>query len=163
MEDRLIEQARAKKITARQRGVWHGQKWCRNSTRLAIYLRDGLACVYCGAAVEDGTQLTLDHIVCSSQGGSNDPSNLVTACHRCNTARGNRSIAAFIKAAASYLNANPKNIVASIRRTVKQPLPRSEAKALLARRTFSQALASVCKNSFSTPEYKRVYLYRRHQ
>lgn len=27
---------------------WQGMNWCRPATRLAIYLRDGMACTYCG-------------------------------------------------------------------------------------------------------------------
>ncbi|KKK72946.1 hypothetical protein LCGC14_2898780, partial [marine sediment metagenome] len=34
-----------------------GMNWIRPEKRLAIYLRDGLACCYCGATVEDGTKL----------------------------------------------------------------------------------------------------------
>ena len=45
---------------------------------MAIYMRDGLACAYCGAAVEDGAQLSLDHITPDSLGGDNQADNLVT-------------------------------------------------------------------------------------
>ena len=30
--------------------------------RVALYLRDGLGCVYCGESVEDGANLTLDYL-----------------------------------------------------------------------------------------------------
>jgi 5-methylcytosine-specific restriction endonuclease McrA len=69
-----------------------GMNWIRKEKRLAIYLRDGLACCYCGGAVEDGAKLTLDHIKCHDHGGSNDATNLVTCCHSCNSARGARSV-----------------------------------------------------------------------
>ena len=65
--------------------------WIRKEKRLAIYLRDGLACAYCGESVEDGAKLTLDHLKAHNHGGSNDADNLVTCCHRCNSARGKRS------------------------------------------------------------------------
>lgn len=55
-----------------------GMNWIRPTTRLAIYLRDGLACVYCGQALEDGVQLTLDHIKPWCRGGRHSPGNLVT-------------------------------------------------------------------------------------
>ncbi len=58
----------------------HGMNWIRREKRLALHLRDGLVCVYCGAAGEDGGQLTLDHLRPVSKGGTNDASNLVTAC-----------------------------------------------------------------------------------
>jgi 5-methylcytosine-specific restriction endonuclease McrA len=79
-------------MTTRQQG-WQGSKWIRPERRLAIYLRDGLACVWCGAAVEDGVSLSLDHVTCRVHGGDNGNSNLVTACSRCNGSRGSRSVA----------------------------------------------------------------------
>lgn len=75
---------------ARSRGVrsdsWQGSNWCRRSTREAIYIRDGHACVYCGAHRIEVT-LTLDHVVPVERGGRNHHSNLVTACLSCNSAR----------------------------------------------------------------------------
>jgi len=58
-------------------------QWIRVETRLAIYLRDGLGCVYCGV---DWSVfgLSLDHIVPRHEGGTNSPTNLVTSCHSCN-------------------------------------------------------------------------------
>lgn len=84
--------------------TWNGGGWIRPEKRLAIHLRDGLACCYCGATVEDGAIMTLDHIRPRSKGGRNEASNLVTACKRCNSARGNRPLAAFARAAAEYLD-----------------------------------------------------------
>ena len=72
---------------------WQGGKWIRNDRRLAIYLRDGLACVYCGQSVEeDGIVMTLDHLKPRSKGGKNEPTNLITACKTCNSSRGNRAV-----------------------------------------------------------------------
>ena len=65
----------------------YGRNWIRPEKRLALYLRDGVACVYCGRSVEAAAPLTLDHLRPVSKGGSNDASNLVTACHDCNSAR----------------------------------------------------------------------------
>jgi len=65
-------------------GNKHGSKWIWPATRKRIYARDGHACVHCG----EREDLTLDHITPRSRGGSNKPTNLVTACRRCNTARG---------------------------------------------------------------------------
>lgn len=55
------------------------------NTRLEIYKRDGYRCVACGSA----NQLTVDHIKPVSVGGSNEPGNLQTMCHNCNTRKGN--------------------------------------------------------------------------
>lgn len=64
----------------------NGSKWIRPEKRLAIYHRDGFTCVYCGASARDVT-LSLDHLKPRSQGGTNDATNLVTACLPCNSKR----------------------------------------------------------------------------
>lgn len=58
--------------------------------RLAIYMRDSFACGYCGADLrsEVPANVTLDHLLPLSTGGSNDATNLITACKRCNCSRG---------------------------------------------------------------------------
>lgn len=63
-----------------------GSKWIRPAKRLAIYHRDGFACVYCGRGTEHAV-LTLDHIVPRELGGTHDAFNLVTACVKCNSSR----------------------------------------------------------------------------
>lgn len=113
---------------------WNGAKWCRHSTRLAIYLRDGLACVWCDWTVEDGASLTLDHLTPYSKGGTNAPHNLVTACKRCNDTRGNKSVVEF----ATRFGKEARAIRAQARRAPR----REEARALLAvRSTVRQVLA----------------------
>lgn len=56
--------------------------------RAAIYARDGNRCVECGE--KDKGQLTLDHIIPVSKGGSSRDENLQTMCRRCNVAKGNK-------------------------------------------------------------------------
>lgn len=51
--------------------------------RFAILKRDNFACRYCGAKAPD-VKLHVDHVHPRSLGGTNDPSNLVTACEDCN-------------------------------------------------------------------------------
>ena len=116
------------------RKIGQGTHWCRPATRLAIYLRDGLACAYCGESVEDGAQLTLDHLAPNSRGGSNDPGNLVTCCHRCNSARGARPVRTFCRAVAEYLDADAVAIERHVRACARRVLPRAEARTLLSRR-----------------------------
>lgn len=53
--------------------------------RRMVYERDGGCCVTCGTT-ED---LTLDHIVPRSKGGTNAVDNLQTMCRSCNTEKGN--------------------------------------------------------------------------
>jgi len=57
------------------------------ANRNRIYKRDGHQCVYCGSKKE----LTLDHIIPKSRGGSNDWTNLVTSCLKCNLKKANRT------------------------------------------------------------------------
>lgn len=69
----------------------------RKDLRLAIYLRDSFRCVYCcrdlhGVAPAD---LTLDHVRPQADGGSNDSTNLVTACRACNCSRQDKPVAKF--------------------------------------------------------------------
>jgi hypothetical protein len=112
-------------MSTRGKAYWQGMNWITQKKRLAIYLRDGCACVWCGAAVENaGTILSLDHLKPHSKGGDNSERNLVTCCKRCNDSRGNRSVKKFAEAAAGYLNhgIKPEAILAHIKATSKQPL-----------------------------------------
>jgi len=111
-----------------------GMNWIRKEKRLAIYLRDGLACCYCGSAVEDGVQLTLDHIKPYSKGGDNEPSNLVTCCLKCNSSRQDRPVAEFARAVAGYVKTDEKSIIGHISNCRKRRIDLDEAKNLMARR-----------------------------
>ena len=142
----MSETRKAAKPATTRTQRWQGHNWARPSTRLAIYLRDGLACSWCGATVEDGAVLQLDHVVPAAQGGSNHPTNLVTSCRRCNTSRGTRSVPAFAGAVAEYLNhgVTPDEISRHVHATRRRRLPRAEAREMLARRgTVSRVLATV--------------------
>ena len=70
----------------------YGSKWIRPEKRLAVYIRDGFACAYCGRDLKDAppADVTLDHLDARINGGSNDAENLITACRRCNSQRGAR-------------------------------------------------------------------------
>ena len=94
----------AQKATARTAGNWQGMNWIRQEKRLAIYLRDGMACAWCGKGVESEVVLSLDHLKAHSDGGSNHETNLVTCCKFCNDSRGARTRAAFAKVVAAYVN-----------------------------------------------------------
>lgn len=58
--------------------------------RYEILRRDGHKCRYCGAKAAD-TPLTIDHVVPSALGGSDEPSNLVAACGPCNAGKSSSS------------------------------------------------------------------------
>lgn len=123
-------------MNARAKGNWQGMNWIRQEKRLAIYLRDGCACAWCGTRLEDGVVLSLDHFIPHSEGGSNEASNLVTSCKRCNDSRGARSALKFARAVAQYLDSGIEAaaILKHVRECMQRALPLSEAKELIARR-----------------------------
>lgn len=57
--------------------------------RQEIFNRDNFTCSYCGAT---DTKLECDHIHPISKGGTNDLSNLVTACESCNRSKGSKTL-----------------------------------------------------------------------
>lgn len=52
-----------------------------------LFRRDRGECQYCGSK----KQLTIDHVIPRSKGGKSNWINLVTACHRCNVVKGDKS------------------------------------------------------------------------
>lgn len=92
-------------MACRKRGGQHqpkGGNWINKSIRLAIYLRDGFACIYCGKDMraENPVNVTLDHLISRSENNGEEliirrgishlidsPYNLVTACRPCNSSR----------------------------------------------------------------------------
>lgn len=61
-----------------------------DSLRYDILKRDGFKCVICGASVEDGVKLHVDHIIPISKGGKTVKSNLRTLCSNCNLGKSNK-------------------------------------------------------------------------
>src|SRR6266404_3048800 len=61
----------------------------RALSRKNILLRDRNTCQYCGVVLASG-ELTLDHVVPRSRGGSSTWENLVACCHPCNRRKGNQ-------------------------------------------------------------------------
>jgi 5-methylcytosine-specific restriction endonuclease McrA len=57
-------------------------------SRHNIFKRDSHKCQYCGT----GKELTIDHVIPRSKGGKTSWTNLVTACKKCNTHKGDYSI-----------------------------------------------------------------------
>jgi 5-methylcytosine-specific restriction endonuclease McrA len=58
-------------------------RW-RKRRRLILKMHDYL-CVYCG-----GEANTVDHVIPTSKGGTDEPFNLVACCARCNYSFGNK-------------------------------------------------------------------------
>ena len=120
-----------------------GMNWLPKARRLAIYLRDGLACAYCGASVENDAKLSLDHLKPYSKGGTNETSNLVTACFSCNSGRGNHTVRGFCRVVAAYLNngVTGAEIERHVRNTAARKIDKAAAKALIERRgSWAQCL-----------------------
>jgi len=94
----------------------------RPDLRLAIYLRDRFTCVYCladlhGAHPQD---VTLDHVCPDSKGGSNDASNLVTACRSCNCSRQDKPLNRFASPEArQHIRRNTRRSITKYRRLAK--------------------------------------------
>lgn len=59
-----------------------------------VFERDGYACVYCGSPLN----LSLDHVIPQSRGGSHEPTNLVTCCRSCNSSKGDKTPAEWKRA-----------------------------------------------------------------
>ena len=53
-------------------------------SRQNVFKRDGGKCVYC----ESRKDLTIDHVIPKSRGGKTTWTNLVTACRKCNSRKG---------------------------------------------------------------------------
>src|SRR3712207_2894426 len=56
----------------------------RKITRRAVFARDGWMCQYCGAR----SNLTVDHVIPRSKGGSSEWDNIVASCAPCNRRKG---------------------------------------------------------------------------
>ena len=57
-------------------------------TRFNVFLRDGWTCQYCGDRFTTH-QLTFDHVIPKSRGGTTTWENIVAACQECNLLKGN--------------------------------------------------------------------------
>lgn len=57
--------------------------------RMEILKRDGFKCYYCGRTPAQNVIIEVDHVVPVSEGGTDDPENLVAACEECNAGKSN--------------------------------------------------------------------------
>ena len=105
---------------------WHGMHWIRSEKRLAILVRDRGRCLWCNRRPQ---KLTLDHLIPHCEGGSNQHTNLVTACLFCNSARGAKSVASF----AAEHGDKAQAILARIRETIARPINVQSAKLAITR------------------------------
>jgi 5-methylcytosine-specific restriction endonuclease McrA len=69
------------------------RRFRRQVTNTFLFARDHYRCQYCGRHITElkpREALTRDHLLPLSRGGTNEWSNVVTACSPCNTRKGNR-------------------------------------------------------------------------
>ena len=69
------------------------RRFRRQVTNTFLFARDHYRCQYCGrtaAELRPRESLTRDHLIPISRGGSNEWTNVVTACSSCNTRKANR-------------------------------------------------------------------------
>ena len=61
----------------------------KRGSRWKALVRDGFRCRYCGASPVYGGTVTLqvDHVIPPLQGGTNELTNLITACSECNASK----------------------------------------------------------------------------
>jgi 5-methylcytosine-specific restriction endonuclease McrA len=97
---------------------WRGMNWITQHKRLAIYMRDGMACVWCGSGVETGVTLTLDHLrpANGKHKADNRSRNLVTSCATCNMSRGKRSMLRFAETVAEKTGQESAEVLRRIAR-----------------------------------------------
>lgn len=92
-------------------------------TRFEVLRRDGHKCHYCGAAAPD-VPLTVDHVLPVALGGSDDPSNLVSACRDCNSGKGSTApdseLVAALDAKAEQWKAARARVVADREATIER-------------------------------------------
>jgi len=115
-------------LTGARAAKWYGSNWIRKEKRHALYARDGYACVYCGSK----HNLTLDHVVAAEHGGTNDASNLVTACRSCNSRKGASCLRTFARLVASESGVTTRSITNRVRKQLRARFDVALARALLA-------------------------------
>lgn len=96
----------------------NGSKWIRPNKRAAIYARDGFQCVYCGSQ----SKLSLDHVKPTK---NNTPSNLVTCCISCNSAKQrvtSRAWYQLLRKKLSLTLSDTRKIQSKVSRLLKKPI-----------------------------------------
>jgi 5-methylcytosine-specific restriction endonuclease McrA len=70
------------------------RRFRRQVTNTFLFARDSYRCQYCGRGpleLKTRESLTRDHLIPLSRGGTNEWTNVVTACSACNTRKANRT------------------------------------------------------------------------
>jgi len=125
-------------MNGERKAKWQGMNWIRQSTRHAIYHRDGFACVYCGRSeFVDGVRLTLDHVTAKELGGSDRSDNLVTCCggvDGCNESKADLSLRDWLRKLREERGVDTRKLGAKIRRHLRAPLDCAAGRAIVAQK-----------------------------
>lgn len=117
-----------------------GMNWIRQDKRLAIYLRDGNTCTYCGTPNTADMTMTLDHLTPYVVGGSNGQENLVTCCLSCNSSRQDMELGQWLVKACGERAETVGARIETLTATNLRPY-RVEAKAIIAARKAARKAA----------------------
>ena len=80
---------------AKELAYYESERRGRESgTRRIVFERDNHTCQYCGAT---NVPLHVDHVHPRSRGGNDDMENLTTACGRCNSSKGNKTLDEWVR------------------------------------------------------------------
>ena len=142
-----------KQQTGGRRANWMGMNWINKWKRLAIYMRDGFQCCYCGRGIaietddaDESIRLTLDHLTpVNGEKPNNHETNLITCCDDCNKMRGTAPWQEFATAAAEVQGIDPQDLINHILHLTRQSLPIRVAKQILETRKWHEAIASAAK------------------
>ncbi len=100
---------------------------------LALFRRDSFICMYCGEHMPR-CKLSRDHIIPLRQGGTDEWSNVITACKRCNNQKAGRTpeqaemkllAIPFVPTHAEYIYLQARNVLADQMDFLKAHFPRT--------------------------------------
>lgn len=110
------------------------------SLRFDVFRRDKFTCQYCGRTPPD-VVLEIDHITPVSQGGDDEPSNLVTSCYDCNRGKGAKILETAIKPRdldLDYLEAEQRLAELERYKKLKRKLDKATAETIFTLQGFFQ-------------------------
>lgn len=95
-EDVVVQERRVRGKDRQSKNYQSG--WLRKRKRYAIYIRDLFKCWYCerDCRFEPPGTLSVDHIQAKEDGGTNHETNLITACHSCNSRKHDATLEEFV-------------------------------------------------------------------
>lgn len=133
---RRVAKHRLKESSQGEQNISAEREAVPRKLRMEVIERDGNACVYCGRMggvlsqtdVKADGYMHIDHVIPVAQGGSNDISNLVCSCRRCNLEKGDRTPdeAGMQWPVINGDRAGNKKPLPKQHETVTSPLPREE-------------------------------------